>query len=109
MESLDTRRRHGRLLIELSLVLVSTDGDVLLGRSRDLSFGGIYVKTAEPITPATGWFTVLRVVDGRFLRVRLDVRHFSLGGFGAQFECESDASRGFLRQMLLPMLGPRLD
>ena len=91
-------RKHPRRPVRLATPVLDTrSGQFFTGRSRDLSFGGIYVETAAPpplgviVEMFIGGLGVGTQVIGRV------VHHDSGKGFGATFT-EDDTSK--LRDLL---------
>jgi type IV pilus assembly protein PilZ len=82
---MDEKRVHPRIDIELDVTCEFADRPPLTGRSKNLSVGGMFVRSGESLAFNTKVTVVTRLPDAGEVRLAGLVRWSTPEGFGVQF------------------------
>ncbi|MBL8922258.1 MAG: PilZ domain-containing protein [Myxococcaceae bacterium] len=84
--SLDERRQHPRHRVFRVEVKVASAESFRASYLRDLSSGGLFVRSAKPLPPQTRVVVQLSIADGQPLSLPGQVARVAEGGFGVRFD-----------------------
>lgn len=80
------KRVHPRVPISADVTCEVKGGDAVLGRSRDISIGGMFIESETPVAFGLELTVVLRLPGTKAdTRLPATVRWLGPGGFGVQF------------------------
>jgi hypothetical protein len=80
------KRSHPRVPLSVDVVCEVVEGAPILGRSRDISVGGMFIESEAQVTFGTEVIIVLRLPNTKAnSRLPGVIRWLNPGGFGVQF------------------------
>ena len=80
------KRAHSRIPLSVDVACEVSGGKAIIGRTRDISIGGMFIESETPVSFGTEVNIVLRLPGAKTdLRLPAVIRWLNPGGFGVQF------------------------